>query len=231
MADEANDSGFGFRSGPQRGRALRQSMTRYFKAAAKTVLPTVVTEEVRRYRAYTGGERALYLKLRALGVTRLGLRHPPRTACHFLFVCFGNIMRSPMCEALMKRAVASWTREITVASAGLNAVPGRTAHPWAVRAAKELGFSLEAHRAQVLTAEMVTHAEVIFAMDYQNMVQLHSRYPGAQNRIYMLGAYAGRNNRSLEIGDPYDSTELGTLQCYKTLESCISNLTESLSDK
>lgn len=231
MADEANDTGFGLRSDPQRGRALRQSMTRYIKAAAKTVLPTVVTEEIRRYRTYTGTERALYLKLRAFGVTRLGRRLPPRTACHFLFVCFGNIMRSPMCEALMKRAVASWTREITVASAGLNAVPGRAAHPWAVLAAKELGLSLEAHRAQVLTAEMVTKAEVIFAMDYQNMVQLHSRYPGAQNRIYMLGAYAGRNNRSVEIGDPYDSSELGTLQCYKTLESCISNLTSSLSDK
>lgn len=234
MTNDPNHTGTGVRSDPETRRALRESATRCIKAATKTLLPSIVAEELRRYRTYTPPERAIYLKLRmlnAVGVINLKALRPSRTAHSFLFVCFGNIMRSPMCEVLMKRACSLRTREITVASAGLNAVPGRSAHPWAVVAAKELGVSLEAHRAQVLTAEVVVKAEVIFAMDYQNLVQLRSRYPEARNRIFMLGAYAGRNNRSLEISDPYYSDEDGTRQCYKALEICIENLVSSLSDK
>jgi len=233
MADGKNDIDSRFRSDqPKRG-ALRESMTSYIRQAAKHLLPDAVTEEVHRYRTYTGTELALYLRLRALdtfGITRLEKLQPPRTARSFLFVCFGNIMRSPMCEALMKRAVSSWTRETTVASAGLHAVPGRPAHPWAVAAAKESGICLEHHRAKALTEEMVTKAEVIFAMDYQNMVQLRSRYPEAKNKVFMLGTYAGRNHRSVEISDPYYSGEDGTRQCYKTLEACINNLVSSFLD-
>jgi len=233
MADGKNDIDGRFRGDQPKGRALRESMTSYIRQAAKNLLPGAVIEEVRRYRTYTGTERALYLKIRALnaiGIRRLKKLQPPRTARHFLFVCFGNIMRSPMCEGLMKRTVSSWTREITVASAGLHAVPARAAHPWAVAAAKESGICLENHRAKALTEEMVTKAEVIFAMDYQNMVQLRSRFPEAKNKVFMLGAYADSNNRSLEISDPYYSGEHGTRQCYKTLEACINNLASSLSD-
>jgi protein-tyrosine phosphatase len=231
VADDVNDSGAKFGTDPQAGRALRESTKRYIKTAARTLLPDVVTEEIRRLRTYTWTERAFYLKLHALnsiGILQLDRPQPPRTARSFLFVCFGNIMRSPMCEALMKRAVRSRTREITVVSAGLNAVPGRAAHPWAVAAAKEWGISLENHRAQILTGEMVKEAEVIFAMDYQNLVQLHSRYPEARDRVFMLGAYA--KPRSLEIDDPYYSGEAGTRQCYKILEICIENLVSSLSE-
>jgi protein-tyrosine-phosphatase len=234
MTDNANGVGAGFPGDAQTGHALRENITRYIKAAAKALLPNVVNEELSRYRTYAQTERTLYLKIRmlnAVGITDLKRRQPLRTARSLLFVCFGNIMRSPMCEALMKRAACSWTREITVASAGLHAVPGRAAHLWAVAAAKESGVSLETHRAQVLTLEMVTRADAIFVMDYQNLVQLRSQYPEAKNKVFMLGAYAERNSRSLEIGDPYYSDETGTRQCCKTLESCIKNLAASLFDK
>jgi protein-tyrosine phosphatase len=216
-------------SDPQKGWSLHKSTTKYLKAAAKTLLPVAVTQELRRYRGYSATERMLYLKIRTLdvmGVRHLNRRYPPRTASSFLFVCFGNIMRSPMCQALMQRAVAS-SSDIVIVSAGLNAVPGRAAHPWAVGAAKELGISLENHRAQLLTSEMVTKADVIFAMDYQNVVQLRSRYPEAKDKIYMLGAFGG-TNRSAEIDDPYYSGEDGTRQCYKVLQICIDNLVSSI---
>jgi protein-tyrosine phosphatase len=212
---------------------LRDCTARYVKLAAKNLLPKVIIEELRRYRSYAGAERALYLRLRALdavGITHPKERQAPRTARRFLFVCHGNIMRSPMCEALMKRAVRSCNGEFSIVSAGLNAIPGRAVHPWAVRAGNELGVCLGNHYAQPVTAEMVRKAEVIFAMDYQNMVQLQSRYPEAKNKLFMLGAYGRRNDRSLEISDPYYSGEEGTRHCFMILESCISNLVSNLLD-
>lgn len=137
-------------------------------------------------------------------------------------------MRSPMCEALMNRSLPdSLDSRISVGSAGLHAVPGRTAHPWAITAAKQFGIHLEGHRAKTLSREMVDYAEVIFVMDYQNQVQLLTRHPHAVHKVYLLSAYAGKDYDSVEIPDPYYLGEEATRQCYGRLNTCISNLVES----
>jgi protein-tyrosine phosphatase len=134
-----------------------------------------------------------------------------------------------MCEALMNRALSVVPNaRITVTSAGLNAVPGRATHPWAMTAAREFGITLQNHRARSLTLEMVNQADVIFAMDCQNQVQLWARYSQARNKIFMLSAYAGEDYRSFEIRDPYYAGEEGTRACYKVLNTCIQNLVRSL---
>jgi protein-tyrosine-phosphatase len=217
----------------QAGGTFRERLTRSIKAAGQKLLPQAVVQEVRQYRAYVGNEGPLYLRIRFLngmGLTNPRQSRPPKTARSFVFVCFGNIMRSPMCEALMKRGLGAVPKaQITVASAGLNAVPGRAAHPWAVTAAKEFGISLDNHRAKLLTPEMVSQADVIFAMDYQNQVQLLSRYVQAGSKVFMLSAYAGEDYHSGEIRDPYYTGEEGTRECYKILNTCIQNLVSGLS--
>jgi protein-tyrosine phosphatase len=134
-----------------------------------------------------------------------------------------------MCEALMKRTMATLPfHDVTVSSAGLNAVPGRAAHSWAIAAARELEVSLEGHRARLLTRDMVDQADAIFVMDYQNLAQLLSRYPEASKKIYMLGAFASERYPTIEIADPYYSDERGTRSCYSILKTCIENLVDRL---
>ena len=92
------------------------------KAAGEKVLPKKVIQEVRKYRSFAGIERSLYLKMKVLngiGLANPKRLRPPKGARSFVFVCFGNIMRSPMCEALMNRALAAVPdKGITVTSAG-----------------------------------------------------------------------------------------------------------------
>jgi protein-tyrosine-phosphatase len=203
-------------------------MKRVFKA----LLPTVVAKELSQFQAYAGKERFIHLKIRlsdSVGLTSSKHSRPSPTARSFLFVCFGNIMRSPMCEALMDRAIQkSPDSHTTVTSAGLNAVPGREPHPWAIKAAREFGISLENHRARLLTDKMVDEADAIFAMDHHNQVQLFARHPRAKSKVFMLSAYAGEDYRSAEIADPYYTTEDGTRGCYAILNTCIENLVEGL---
>jgi protein-tyrosine-phosphatase len=129
-----------------------------------------------------------------------------------------------MCEALMRKALGAELRCFGVRSAGLHAVPGIAAHPWALASACEFGLSLEDYRAQLLTAEMVQEADAIFAMDYQNEVELLSTYPAARQKIFMLGAYVGGVHRHLEIADPYYEAPEQTRNCYQVLERCIHEL-------
>ena len=117
---------------------------------------------------------------------------------------------------------------LAVGSAGLNATSGRPAHPWAITAAREFGISLENHCARLLTQEMVDGADAILAMDYQNQVQLLTRWKHASKKVFMLSAYAPAEYRSVEIPDPYYLGEEQTRICYRVLHECIQNLTTSL---
>jgi len=134
-----------------------------------------------------------------------------------------------MCEALMLAKVATLRgMQISVNSAGLNATEGRAAHPWAVTAAQEFGISLEHHRARQLTDQMVNEADLIFAMDFQNYIQLLSRWPTIRKKVLMLGNYAQGKQKILEIADPFYVGLEQTHACYRILDSCIQKLAHSL---
>ena len=199
---------------------------------AKLVIPKRVIQEIIQYRKYKRHERSVYIRLRVLnglGLSKERSRKAPATAASFLFVCFGNIMRSPMCEALMKRAIANVSGiNVRVGSAGLNATPGRPAHPWSVIAARDFGIDLSQHRACLLTSEMLDQADAIFTMDYQNQVELVCRYPEARQKVFMLSTYAGDDYHSTEVRDPFYGNEDETRHCYRILQNCINNLVATL---
>jgi protein-tyrosine-phosphatase len=135
-------------------------------------------------------------------------------------------MRSPMCEVLMNRECATRMDAPIISSAGLSAMSGRSAHPWAIEAAKGFGVSLERHRARLLTQAIVDEAALIFTMDYQNHVQILSRYPQAKRKTFLLSAYA--EDGCSEISDPYYSDQEGTRRCFQTLAICVHNLVRDL---
>jgi len=213
---------------------FRQRVRKSIKVAGEKLLPKAIFQEVQRCRTCAGVERFLYLKIRVLnGVGLMDPKRPrpPKTARSFVFVCFGNIMRSPMCEYLMNREAAGLDDlQFAVTSAGLNAIPGNPAHSWAVAAAREFGISLENHRARLVTREMVDQADAIFAMDYQNQVQLLSRWPSAGNKLFMLAAYSSQEYRPVEISDPYYLGQPQTKICFAILNTCIQNLAASLAE-
>ena len=165
---------------------------------------------------------------RILGIRDKNQQRVPPSTRSFVFVCFGNIMRSAMAEFLMRKLLDE-TRsvdmeKIRIVSAGLHADPGREAHPWAQEAAAELGVSLAMHHAKLLTREMVDQADAIFAMDFQNKAELLTLYPDAANKIYMLGAHAEGAWKCGEIPDPYLGDLEVTCDCARQLRTCIQNL-------
>jgi protein-tyrosine phosphatase len=178
------------------------------------------------------GAGRIYASLRlldVLGIRAANQRRAPASARSFVFVCFGNIMRSAMAESLMRRDLSETglLEQAQIKSAGLHATAGREAHPWAQEAASELGISLAEHRAKLLTTEMVEQADCIFAMDFQNKAELLTLYPAAREKIYMLSAYAEGPWQYREIPDPYLGDLEATRYCGRQLEICIRNLLAS----
>jgi protein-tyrosine phosphatase len=174
----------------------------------------------------------IYASLRlldAIGVRAANQRRVPPSARSFLFVCFGNIMRSAMAEFLMRQSLshAGLEQQVRIISAGLHAIAGREAHPWAQEAAAYLGVSLAEHRAKPLTREMAEQSDCILAMDFQNKAELLTLYPEAQEKIFMLSAYAEGPWQYREIPDPYLGDLETTKFCGQQLRICIHNLIAS----
>lgn len=166
-----------------------------------------------------------------LGIRTENQRFAPETARTFLFVCFGNIMRSAMAEFMMRKALAEngevQAEQVLIMSAGVHARPGREAHEWAQEAAGELGVSLAQHRAKQVTREMIEAADCILAMDFQNKAELLALYPEAEEKIFMLSAYAENEWRYREIPDPYLGDLDATRYCARQLQICVQNLIAS----
>lgn len=199
-------------------------------ALAKMIIPRRLIQEVRRYRRFKRSERSIYLKVRLTHELRLASRKVvPPTARSFVFVCFGNIMRSPVCGALFREAIKRHPGiSVQIQSAGLNATPGRPAHPWAITAAQELGIYLDGHQAVLLTRAMIEQADAVIAMDFQNQVELLSRYPDCAAKFFLLGAYSGKSTGTVEIQDPFFGDLNETRRCYQLLQICTQRLADSL---
>ena len=78
-----------------------------------------------------------------------------------LFVCTGNICRSPLAEGLLRLSLPN-TR---VYSAGLAAVIGHPATPEVLTLAQDMGANISAHRAQQISAYLVQSAQLILTAE------------------------------------------------------------------
>lgn len=86
-----------------------------------------------------------------------------------LFVCTGNICRSPFAEAVARR------EGLDAESAGLEAYTGAGPTEDAIAVARELGYDISSHRARSLTAEMVEQADVVVSMTAAHVAALGGR--------------------------------------------------------
>jgi protein-tyrosine phosphatase len=138
-------------------------------------------------------------------------------------------MRSPMAHLMFERAVQERRLSgLSVSSAGIHASAGNEAHPRAQIAARALGLPLDHHRSHLLTSEMVSQADAILAMDFQNKAELLAQYPSARAKIFMMSAYAEGRMRFREIPDPYFGDQEEAFRCYAVLGTCVQNLVKTL---
>ena len=122
-----------------------------------------------------------------------------------LFVCHGNICRSPMGEYVMKDLVekAGQIREFSIASAATSTEElGNPVYPPARRKLQEHGISCAGHAARQITRRDYDNYDLLIVMDRANLRNTTRLWNGdPEGKIHLLLEYAGRPGQ--EVADPW----------------------------
>jgi protein-tyrosine phosphatase len=137
-----------------------------------------------------------------------------------LFVCSGNICRSPMAKVLYDDMITKNGLPDVADSAGLRTQDGLCASVPAVRVMAEVfGLSLAEHRSKALTPELVDWADLIVCMTNRHVFEIRALYP--QVNAVTLAQLAGRD---FDIADPFGGSDEVYRTCAQTIDGLLSNM-------
>ena len=123
-----------------------------------------------------------------------------------LFVCFGNICRSPTAEGVFRHLLAQEAPELRVEIDSAGTAGYHIGHPpdlRSQRAARARGIDLSGLRARQVSAEDFLRFDLILAMDRDNLEELESMRPAeSRARVQLFLEYAPELGRT-EVPDPY----------------------------
>lgn len=168
-----------------------------------------------------GGKRAYLFHLRSRALAAAGFYWRFGGADldpvgRLIFVCKGNICRSPYA-----RAYAS-TLGLDADSAGLAATPGTPANEVAASVARSRGISLESHRSKLLTGLALNDSDLVVVFEPAHARAVRQALADRPIRVRLLGLFMTPPYPYLH--DPYGLTERYFAACFSRVEKGITNL-------
>jgi len=123
---------------------------------------------------------------------------------NLLFVCMGNICRSPVVEVVVRSEFAHAGLAVEVASAATESYHiGAQADARSIASARAHGYDLSMHRARQIANADFAAFDAVLAMDSTNLRALRARCPsGYASRLALFLPYAGLDSLA-EVPDPY----------------------------
>jgi len=128
-----------------------------------------------------------------------------------LFVCVGNICRSPSAEVMLRQAVAG--KGIQISSAGLGALVGHGIDATAQELLVEQGMDGLAHRARQIDDAILGAADLVLTMERKHVRRIAEIAPQASGKTFLLGKW----QQEREIPDPYRQQRPAFEHVYKLM--------------
>ncbi len=144
-----------------------------------------------------------------------------------LFVCHGNLYRSPYAAARFRALLPEAMRHaVAVESAGFEA-PGRAVPSAARERAAQRGIDLSAHRSSFLRREAVLEAELIVVVDPRHRDAICQRFGTPRSRVLLLSTL-DQEPGSAAIEDPMGRPEETIDIAFDRIDRCVGELVKVL---
>jgi 3-deoxy-manno-octulosonate cytidylyltransferase (CMP-KDO synthetase) len=195
-------------------RLLENGLSIAVRLAPEPIPPGVDTEE----------------DLQRVEAALMDMNDPVRNANRVLFVCLGNICRSPLAEAYARNRLASIQLPVDVESAGtISHHRGSSADPGSIAAARAHGIDLTGHRARGVRDNDFAEFDLVVALDSRNLADLAERCPPPHRHklVRLLDFAAGCGHR--EVPDPYGGTSDDFANAFGLIRAGVDGLMARLS--
>lgn len=170
-------------------------------------------------------DRWLHRRRRAATLARLRAEPLPTS---ILFVCEGNIFRSPFAAGALAALLPPEAAErVSVASAGFLG-PNRPTPPPALRAAAVRGVDLAAHRSALLTHRAVYAARLIVVMEPRQAWRLRARFGVEGARVLVMGDLDPLPIRTRAVRDPWEQDGEVLASAYARVGRCAAAMAAAL---
>jgi len=144
-----------------------------------------------------------------------------------LFVCLGNICRSPFAALVAQRHLAArGATRVVCTSAGLQPSKAAASPPEAYTASARYGVSLDDHRPQAVTRALVDGADLIVVMERAHVDDLAKAYPDRHDRVVLLPLLdrTARGHERYSIADPFGQRPEAYDRCYRRIDTAVAEL-------
>ncbi len=128
-----------------------------------------------------------------------------------LFICTGNVCRSPMAEGLLREMAGD---DVEVASAGLGAGRGQPPSAHAIDVLREEGIDISGIRSQPVSADLLREADYIFTMTRDHLDMLLLLFPEMAPKARLLRFDDAAKGGRSDVTDPIGGTR-GTYEACK----------------
>ncbi|MBM3334151.1 low molecular weight protein arginine phosphatase [Candidatus Sumerlaeota bacterium] len=166
-----------------------------------------------------------------------GLQRPLKGVLHkrevdtrrtVLFLSTGNTCRSPMAAAYLKKLLEERkVKSIEVRSAGVMTVPGLLATEESKQMLEPYAVSLDKHRSQPLTEEMIKRSDLILGMTPFHVQMALRMSPTSRGKTFLLKEYTQTDPKNRPIPDPMGCTLEVYKRCFRQIKQACDRLIET----
>ncbi|MDO4784538.1 MAG: low molecular weight protein-tyrosine-phosphatase [Propionibacteriaceae bacterium] len=145
-----------------------------------------------------------------------------------VFVCWGNICRSPMAERVAQKFAADAGLDVDITSAAVSSEElGAPIDRRAARVLTEAGYDATGHRAHRITADEIASADLVIAAEQIHIDRMRHLVPDAQN-LRLINDFNPAKRAGTPLIDPWYGPESGFSETLADIEAAMPGLLAAL---
>lgn len=151
-----------------------------------------------------------------------------------LFVCLGNICRSPLAQGIFEHQIQAAGRDnlFDADSAGTSGWhEGEAPHRGSIEVARKYGVSIEKQRSRPVHAKDGAIFDYIIAMDTSNLASLKSEFRFPKEKIHLMRDFSPTGPKGLSVPDPWGQGKEAFEEVFMILQDAVAGFIKYLPEK